>query len=114
MKTIPEYKRTGKCTHCGVCCLFGGRMTVSYGRGSNKFHKTVGWTELKKNKDGSKTYGRIQGCPQLIIKKGKFLCKLHGKKSQPKECTVFPEEPDDEFYQAIKDFCGYKFKKVKK
>jgi len=117
-----KYKRIGKCKNCGICCLFKDKLIrVKKNSDSDKFYRKIGYNvikeELKKSRSG-KNYkinflGKISGCPHLMFDKGKFKCLLHGKKCQPQICKTYPNHPTQDYYEIFKDFCGYKFVKIK-
>ncbi len=108
------YKRIGKCDYkkCqAACCRF--ECVV----GEKKKHKAqylnayspFGVTDIR-HINGYDVYIKPKWCDKIALN-GK--CKLHNNKRQPRVCKFFPMVPEDGMYIALKQVCGYKFKKIK-
>ena len=112
--------RTGRCnpSKCQSACC---RYVIHSMRDSNETNEkycllqnSIHSIEINKITEGVHK-GHIHiikpfNCPNINICGG---CKLHNKKEQPVVCDLFPHSPNDSVYDYVKEFCGYKFKRVK-
>lgn len=101
-----NFRRYGKCKNCGACC----RVCCSGLWGNNKYSEFI-QKDIKRVRGRGRNRHYIKtDCKNLTLN-GK--CKVFNR-GLPSVCAKFPMSPDDGVYMIVKDFCGFRFKKLKK
>lgn len=100
-----KFKRYGKCNSCGACC----RVICGAHFDNSKYAEFV-MKDIKKVRGRGRNRHYINSnCSNLTLN-GK--CEKFGKVNFPSVCAKFPMWEGDGVYLIVKDFCGFKFKKV--
>jgi len=107
------YKRIGSCNPniCGGACCRYACLSI---KEKEEYHDIIFLRaqNVHSFKKVNKKVIRVEhvNCPHLKIN---GRCSLHGKKVQSYTCDVFPMHKSDGVYCVVKDYCSYRFVRVK-